>query len=149
VRDTSLKVPPAKSGKVIVVRVFTARTAKICRRASNDGSSWSYVAAKRKITARQAAGRHGTGRHRDDHPGGAAFPPDGTPVTSCSPARRAGRMNVGQVGKPTWVGGAGPPSAGRRRLRDWKNRLKGITGLRAEGHPGGGTPVFVPAPARR
>jgi DNA-directed RNA polymerase subunit beta len=57
VRDTSLKVPHGETGKVIGVRVFTARTATSCPRASTSwsASTWPRSARSRTATSSPAA----------------------------------------------------------------------------------------------
>jgi len=100
VRDTSLKVPHGKKGKVVAGKVFT-------REAGDDLSPGVnelvrvYVAQKRKITVGdKMAGRHGNKGviskilPAEDMP----FLPDGTPVDIVlNPLGVPSRMNVGQV----------------------------------------------------
>ena len=100
VRDTSLKVPHGKKGKVVAGKVFT-------REAGDDLSPGVnelvrvYVAQKRKITVGdKMAGRHGNKGviskilPAEDMP----FLPDGTPVDIIlNPLGVPSRMNVGQV----------------------------------------------------
>ena len=100
VRDTSLKVPHGKKGKVVAGKVFT-------REAGDDLSPGVnelvrvYVAQKRKITVGdKMAGRHGNKGviskilPQEDMP----FLPDGTPVDIVlNPLGVPSRMNVGQV----------------------------------------------------
>jgi DNA-directed RNA polymerase subunit beta len=100
VRDTSLKVPHGKKGKVVAVKVFTREAGDELSPGVNELVR-VYLAQKRKITVGdKMAGRHGNKGviskilPQEDMP----FLPDGTPVDIVlNPLGVPSRMNVGQV----------------------------------------------------
>jgi DNA-directed RNA polymerase subunit beta len=100
VRDTSLKVPHGKKGKVVAVKVFTREAGDELSPGVNELVR-VYIAQKRKITVGdKMAGRHGNKGviskilPSEDMP----FLPDGTPVDIVlNPLGVPSRMNVGQV----------------------------------------------------
>jgi DNA-directed RNA polymerase subunit beta len=100
VRDTSLKVPHGKKGRVVAVKVFTREAGDELSPGINERVR-VYVAQKRKITVGdKMAGRHGNKGvvskilPLEDMP----FLPDGTPVDIVlNPLGVPSRMNVGQV----------------------------------------------------
>ncbi|MFI6290814.1 DNA-directed RNA polymerase subunit beta [Nonomuraea sp. NPDC050790] len=128
VRDTSLKVPHGKSGKVIEVRVFSRDEGDELPPGVNELVR-VYVAQKRKITdGDKLAGRHGNKGviskilPVEDMP----FLEDGTPVDIIlNPLGVPGRMNIGQVleNHLGWIAArgwdiSGVEDAWARRLRE-------------------------------
>jgi DNA-directed RNA polymerase subunit beta len=99
-RDTSLKIPPGETGKVIDVKIFS-REKKDDLPAGVNQVVRVYVAQLRKVSiGDKMAGRHGNKGvisrilAEEDMP----FLPDGTPVdVVLNPLGVPSRMNVGQV----------------------------------------------------
>ncbi|WP_345570001.1 DNA-directed RNA polymerase subunit beta, partial [Nonomuraea rosea] len=127
VRDTSLKVPHGKQGKVIGVRVFSREEGDELPPGVNELVR-VYVAEKRKITdGDKLAGRHGNKGviskilPVEDMP----FLEDGTPVDIIlNPLGVPGRMNVGQVLEfhLGWIAARGWDISGVQEA--WAERLR-------------------------
>ncbi|MFI9557170.1 DNA-directed RNA polymerase subunit beta [Nonomuraea endophytica] len=145
VRDTSLKVPHGKSGKVIEVRVFSRDEGDELPPGVNELVR-VYVAQKRKITdGDKLAGRHGNKGviskilPVEDMP----FLEDGTPVDIIlNPLGVPGRMNIGQVleNHLGWIAARGWDISGVREA--WAERLREKGYERVEPRTNVATPVF-------
>ncbi|MFE0148584.1 DNA-directed RNA polymerase subunit beta [Nonomuraea sp. NPDC059007] len=145
VRDTSLKVPHGKSGKVIEVRVFSRDEGDELPPGVNELVR-VYVAQKRKITdGDKLAGRHGNKGviskilPVEDMP----FLEDGTPVDIIlNPLGVPGRMNIGQVleNHLGWIAARGWDISGVREA--WAQRLREKGFERVEPRTNVATPVF-------
>ncbi|MFI6538088.1 DNA-directed RNA polymerase subunit beta [Nonomuraea sp. NPDC050547] len=145
VRDTSLKVPHGKSGKVIEVRVFSREEGDELPPGVNELVR-VYVAQKRKITdGDKLAGRHGNKGviskilPVEDMP----FLEDGTPVDIIlNPLGVPGRMNIGQVleNHLGWIAARGWDISGVREA--WAQRLREKGFERVEPRTNVATPVF-------
>ncbi|MGA5763914.1 DNA-directed RNA polymerase subunit beta, partial [Nonomuraea bangladeshensis] len=145
VRDTSLKVPHGKAGKVIGVRVFSREEGDELPPGVNELVR-VYVAQKRKITdGDKLAGRHGNKGviskilPVEDMP----FLEDGTPVDIIlNPLAVPGRMNVGQVLETHlgWIAAQGWDLSGVEEA--WAEHLRDKGFGQVEPRTNVATPVF-------
>ncbi|MGW2151888.1 DNA-directed RNA polymerase subunit beta, partial [Nonomuraea bangladeshensis] len=145
VRDTSLKVPHGKAGKVIGVRVFSRDEGDELPPGVNELVR-VYVAQKRKITdGDKLAGRHGNKGviskilPVEDMP----FLEDGTPVDIIlNPLAVPGRMNVGQVLETHlgWIAAQGWDLSGVEEA--WAEHLRDKGFGQVEPRTNVATPVF-------
>ncbi|MFI6993479.1 DNA-directed RNA polymerase subunit beta, partial [Nonomuraea wenchangensis] len=145
VRDTSLKVPHGKAGKVIGVRVFSREEGDELPPGVNELVR-VYVAQKRKITdGDKLAGRHGNKGviskilPVEDMP----FLEDGTPVDIIlNPLAVPGRMNVGQVLETHlgWIAAQGWDISGVEEA--WAEHLRDKGFGQVEPRTNVATPVF-------
>ncbi|MER7370916.1 DNA-directed RNA polymerase subunit beta, partial [Nonomuraea wenchangensis] len=145
VRDTSLKVPHGKAGKVIGVRVFSREEGDELPPGVNELVR-VYVAQKRKITdGDKLAGRHGNKGviskilPVEDMP----FLEDGTPVDIIlNPLAVPGRMNVGQVLETHlgWIAAQGWDVSGVEEA--WAEHLRDKGFGQVEPRTNVATPVF-------
>lgn len=146
VRDTSLKVPPGESGKVIGIRVFSREDEDELPAGVNELVR-VYVAQKRKISdGDKLAGRHGNkgviGKILpvEDMP----FLADGTPVDIILNTHGVPRrMNIGQILETHlgWCAHSGWKVDAAKGVPDWAARLPDEL-LEAQPNAIVSTPVF-------